>query len=80
MKLDWSHWFYSLVKTTIGGVSATGGAYLGTLIGHEFTTTIPVMNWQSLGFVLLASTMTNLFFFLQKSPVPEDTDTKVVGQ
>ena len=80
MKLDWSHWFYSLVKTTIGGVAATGSAYLGTLVGHEFSSSIPVLNWQSLGFVLLSSTLTNLFFFLKQSPIPEDTDAKPTGQ
>ena len=77
MKLNWSHWFYSLGKTTIGGVAATGSAYIGTLVGNQITKDIPVMDWRSLGFVLLFSTITNLFFYLSKSPLPEDTDKEV---
>lgn len=75
MKLKWDKWFYGLGQTTIGGVAATGSAYLGTLVGNQMTDKIPVMNWQSLGFVLVAATITNLFFFLKQSPLPAPADT-----
>jgi hypothetical protein len=54
MKLKWNQWLYGMVKSVVGGVAATGGSYLGTL-------------------VLLFSSLTNLFFYLQKSPVPDES-------
>lgn len=72
MKLKWDRWFYSLGQALIGGVAATGSAYLGTLIGNQIDTDVPVLQWQSLGFVLLASAVTNLFFFLKQSPLPAE--------
>lgn len=76
MKLKWDNWFYNLLKSVIGGVAATGGAYIGTLVGNQITADIPVMNWKSLGFVVLFSSLSNLFFYLQKSPVPEESTTE----
>ena len=76
MKLKWDKWFYALGQTTIGGVAATGSAYLGTLIGNQITKDIPVLEWRSLGFVLLSSVLTNLFFFLKQSPLPQESDTQ----
>lgn len=79
MKLDWGHWLYSLGKTVIGGVAATVTAWLGTLAGNQITAEIKVLDWQQLGFILLFSTLTNLFFFLQKSPLPQDLDQQQKG-
>ena len=59
-------------QAAIGGVAATGSAYLGTLIGNQLSVDIPVLSWKSLGFVLLSSAMTNLFFFLKQSPLPAE--------
>ena len=59
-------------QAAIGGVAATGSAYLGTLIGNQIDVDVPVLQWQSLGFVLLASAITNLFFFLKQSPLPAE--------
>jgi hypothetical protein len=78
MKLKWDNWFYNLLKSVIGGVAATGGAYIGTLVGNQITADIPVMNWKSLGFVVLFSSLSNLFFYLQKSPVPEESNTDII--
>ena len=72
MKLKWDKWFYSMGQAAIGGVAATGSAYLGTLIGNQLSVDIPVLSWKSLGFVLLSSAMTNLFFFLKQSPLPAE--------
>lgn len=72
MKLKWGQWFYGLWKAVVGGVAATGGAYLGSLVGNQVTKDIPVMNWQSLGFVIVFSSITNLFFYLQKAPAPDE--------
>jgi hypothetical protein len=80
MKLKWDNWFYNLVKSVIGGVAATGGAYIGTLVGNQITAEIPVMNWKSLGFVVLFSSLSNLFFYLQKSPVPEESNTDFIAK
>jgi hypothetical protein len=74
MKLNWSHWFYTLLKTVIGGVAATGSAWLGTLVGNQVDQAIPVLQFNQLWSVLLSSTLLNLFFFLKQSPLPEDTD------
>lgn len=74
MKLKWNNWLYNLGKTTIGGVAATVTAYFGTLVGNQVDASIQALNWRQLGFVLLASTITNLFFYLKQSPLPEDED------
>jgi hypothetical protein len=74
MKLDWSHWFYTLLKTVIGGVAATGSTWLGTLVGNQFSADIRVLELNQLWSVLLSSTLLNLFFYLKQSPLPEDTD------
>lgn len=75
MKLDWSHWLYTLGKTVIGGAAATVSAYLGTLVGNQMTADIQVLDWQQVGFVLLFSTIANLVFFLKQSPLPKDLET-----
>lgn len=77
MRLRWDAWFYGLGQATIGGAAASGSAYVAMLIGNQVTPTIPIMNWQTLGFVLLTSSVTNLFFYLKQSPLPqaiEDSD------
>ena len=75
MKLDWSHWLYSLGQAVIGGTAAAGFAYIGTLLGHEIQPdSVPVMNWTSLGFVIITSTASNLFYFLRQSPLPRDLE------
>jgi len=74
MKLKWDSWLYSMWKAVVGGVAATSGAYMATLVGNQITKEIPVMNWQSLGFIVAFSAVSNLFFYLQKAPAPEDVD------
>lgn len=74
MKLDWSHWVYTLLKTVIGGVAGAGSAWLGTLVGSQIDSSIRTLDLRQLGFVLLSSTLLNLFFFLKQSPLPEDND------
>ena len=76
MRLRWDKWLYGLGQTVIGGVAATGSAYIGTLIGNQVSASIPVMQWQSLGFVLVSATITNLFFFLKQSPMPAPVDPR----
>lgn len=72
MKLNWKHWLYTLAKTVIGGVAASASAWLGTLIGNQVDNAIPVLQFNQLWSVLLSSTLLNLFFFLQRAPLPED--------
>jgi hypothetical protein len=74
MKLNWSHWFYTLTKTVIGGVAAAGSAWLGTLVGSQMTAEIKPLDWKQFGIVIMASAALNLFFFLAKSPLPEDEE------
>lgn len=74
MKLDWSHWIYTLLKTVIGGVAGAGSAWLGTLVGSQINSDIHALDLRQMGFVLLSSTLLNLFFFLKQSPLPEDSD------
>lgn len=74
MKLDWSHWIYTLLKTVIGGVAGAGSAWLGTLVGSQLNSDIHALDLRQMGFVLLSSTLLNLFFFLKQSPLPEDSD------
>lgn len=74
MKLNWTHWIYTLLKTVIGGVAGTASAWLGTLIGNQVDGNIPVLQFNQLWSVLLSSTLLNLFFFLKQSPLPEDED------
>jgi hypothetical protein len=71
VKLKWQSWLYHLLQTTIGGAAASGSAWLGTLIGNQVDTNIPVLNWKQLGFVLLGSVATNVFFYLKQSPLPK---------
>jgi hypothetical protein len=74
MKLNWSHWIYTLLKTVIGGVAATGSAWLGTIVGNQVDHDIPVLQFNQLWSVLLSSSLLNLFFFLKQSPLPDDSD------
>lgn len=76
MKLDWSHWTYTLAKTVIGGAAGTGAAWLGTLIGNQVDANIHVLQLNQLWSVLLSSVLLNLFFFLKQSPLPEDEEQK----
>lgn len=71
MKLKWSNWLYNLGQTVIGGVAASGLAWLGTLIGNQIDKALPVLEWKQMGFVLLTSVASNLFFFLKQSPLPK---------
>jgi len=73
MKLKWGIWLYGMGQAVIGGVAASGSAYIATLIGNQIIASIPVMKWQTLGFVLLTSAATNLFFFLRQSPLPPES-------
>jgi hypothetical protein len=76
MKLQYDKWLYGLLQATIGGAAASGSAWMGTAVGHAISDKIPVLDWRTMGFVLLTSTITNLFFFLKQSPLPaiEDSD------
>jgi hypothetical protein len=74
MKLKWDKWFYALGQTTIGGAAATMSAWLGTLIGNQISKDIPVLDWKAMGFVLVFSIISNLFFFLKDSPLPKQDD------
>lgn len=76
MKLDWSHWLYTLFKTLIGGVAGAGSAWLGTVVGGQIDSDIHALDLRQMGFVLLSSTLLNLFFFLKQSPLPEDNEPK----
>ena len=80
MRLKWDKWFYGLGQAVIGGAAAAGSSYIGTLVGNQIIKDIPVMNWQSLGFVLLSASATNLFFFLKQSPLPVEAsgDTTII--
>lgn len=79
MRLKWDKWLYGMGQAVIGGVAASGSAYIGTLIGNQITADVAVMKWQTLGFVLFTSSVTNLFFYLKQSPLPPevtgDTET-----
>lgn len=66
------HWLYTLAKTVIGGVAATGSAWLGTVISAQVDHSIPILEWKQLGSVLVSSSLLNLFFFLKQSPLPDD--------
>lgn len=77
LKLDWKHWIYALVKTIIGGVASSGGAWMATLVGNQADSSIAVLKINQLWAVLLSSTLLNLFFFLKSSPLPDDTDAAV---
>lgn len=74
MKLRWDKWLYSLGQAVIGGAAASGSAWVGTAMGHAVIDSIPVMDWRSLGFVLAAATVSNLFYFLKQSPLPPPVD------
>lgn len=73
MKLKWDRWLYSLGQAVIGGAASAGSSYIAMLIGNQVTESIPVMNYKTLGFVLLTSAATNLFFFLKQSPLPQES-------
>lgn len=75
MKLDWDHWLYSLGKAVIGGMASSGAAWFGTLAGHAINASIPVLDWRALGFIVVTSSLSNLFFFLKQSPLPKDLDS-----
>lgn len=76
MRLQFDKWIYGLLQATIGGAAASGSAWMGTAVGHAISDKIPVLDWRTMGFVLLSSTITNLFFYLKQSPLPaiEDSD------
>lgn len=69
--MNWKTWFYKLGQCVIGGVAATGSAWLGLAVGDSIGLEMPVLNWKALGVILAVSTLSNLFFFLKQSPLPK---------
>lgn len=72
MRLKIKHWIYALGQTVIGGVAASGAAWMSSLVGAEISQAVDPINFSQLGWVLLGSTLMNLFFFLKTSPLPAE--------
>ena len=69
--MNWKEWIYNLCKCVIGGAAATGSTWMGIAMGDSIGLDMPQLNWKGLLLVLLASTLSNLFFFLKQSPLPK---------
>ena len=75
-------WFYGMGQCIIGGAAAAGSAWMGLSMAKSVGMDVPVLNWKSLGMILLTSSLSNLFFFLKQSPLPpkSDGDTVIINK
>jgi hypothetical protein len=70
--LNWWVWLYSLGASVIGGVAQAGAAWMGMVGAEQLgVTELPSLNLKSLGVILLANLLINLFLFLKQSPLPK---------
>lgn len=67
-------WAYGLGKCVIGGAAATGSAWMGLAMAKSVGLEVPTLNFKALGMILITSSLSNLFFYLKQSPLPEMSD------
>jgi hypothetical protein len=72
--MNWKGWLYSLVSAAIGGASsALGGAVVAPSV-FNFT----AAGWQKLGELALFGAAVPVFAYLQKSPLPPESQVTTV--
>jgi len=68
-------WLQGLSAAIIGGGASAGQAWLGMSAAHSAGLAVPVLNWKSLGIIMLSAATTSMLAFLAKSPIPISTTT-----
>lgn len=68
--MKWRKWLYGLAGGIVGGVASAGSAWLGTAVANSAGADVPVMNWKTLGIVLMTNAIVSAFLFLKQSPLP----------
>lgn len=68
--MDAQSWIQGLLAAVIGGSATAGGSWLAINAAGAAGAAVPTLNWKALGIILLVGAATNMFAFLQKSPIP----------
>lgn len=71
-------WFRGLVGGFISASASAGAGFLGLTGANALGIDVPVLNWKSLGILLLTSGVASAFAYLSKSPLPPDDGTTFV--
>lgn len=66
-------WLQGLVAAAIGGAANAGGSWLGLATAKGIGLDVPVLNWKSLGVMMLVGGLIGAFAYLKQSPVPMTT-------
>ncbi len=73
-----TQWLNSILAAVIAGAATAGGSWLAINAVGAVGGSVPILNFKALGIILLVGAGTNLFSFLQKSPIPASIHTKTV--
>lgn len=71
-------WIVKLAGAFIQGIGHGGSAYVGLALVHTVDATVPVLNLESVGIVVLTSGLLKFFQFLDTNPLPVDEETTVI--
>ena len=71
-------WLKGALAAIIAGAATAGGSWMAINAAGAAGAAIPILNWKALGMILLVSSLTNLFTYLQKSPIPQSVETTQV--
>lgn len=63
-------WLKGLIAAVVGGAATAGGSWMAINAAGAAGAAVPVLNWKSLGIILLVGAVTNLFAYLKQSPIP----------
>jgi hypothetical protein len=78
MRTSEKKWFRGLVGGVISASASAGSSFLGMAGAHGIGIDVPLLNWKSLGVLLLTSGLLSAFLFLKQSPLPPDDDTTII--
>ena len=70
-------WWRSLIGSSISAMAGAGSGFLGMNGAHGLGVDVPMLNWKSLGVLLLTSGLTSVFLYLKQSPLPPTGDTTI---
>lgn len=71
-------WLTGIAGAVIGGAATAGSTWMGLLAAREAGFAVPTLNFKALGTILVTGALTNLFFYLKTSPVPQRKEQTTV--
>jgi len=73
-----SEWLSGIAGAAIGGAATAGSTWMGMSVAKEAGFAVPTLNLKALGTILVSGALTNLFFYLKTSPVPQRKEQTTV--